>query len=111
MQFEGKENKKSVVSEGLLENTSSNQDEEKDRDEPVDAENDKELAGNGDKVGEEISKNSHLIVNGRALLHKVFWFGKTFGDIVRAFWFYLKTSFAVCAVGFDDYENNSTKDR
>ena len=72
MQFEGKENKKSVVSEGLLENTSSNQDEEKDRDEPVDAENDKELAGNGDKVGEEISKNYHLIVNGRALLHKVF---------------------------------------
>ena len=85
MQFEGKENKKSVVSEGLHEDTSSNQDEEKDRDELVDEENDKELAGNGDKVGEEISKNSHLIVDGRALLHKVFWSGKTFGDIVRVF--------------------------
>ena len=111
MQFKGKENKKSVGSEGLQGDTSSNQDEEKDRDEPVDEENDKELAGNGDKVDEEISKNSHLIVNGRALLHKVFQFGKTFGDIVSSFWFYLKTSFAVCTVGFDEYENNSTKDR
>ena len=72
MQFEGKENKKSVVREGLQEDTSSNQDKENDRDEHVDEENDKELAGNGDKAGEEISKNSHLIVNGRALLHKVF---------------------------------------
>ena len=103
--------RESEVSEGQQEDTSSNQDEEKDRDEPIDEENDEELAGNGDdKVDEEISKDHHLIVNGSALLHKFFWFGKTFGDIVRAYWFYVKTSFAVCAVSFDEYENNSTKD-
>ena len=83
------------------EDNSSNQDEKKDRDEPIDQENDKEIAGNGDKDDEEISKNSQLIVHGGALLHKDFWFGKTFGDIIRAYQFYAETSFAVCIVGFD----------
>ena len=77
--------------------------------ETVDDENYKEMAGNADKVAEEISKNSHLIVDRGALLHKVFWFGKTFGDIIIVYWFYVKTSFAVCTVGFDRCEKSSRK--
>ena len=61
------------------EDTLTNQDGSKIRDELNDNENDKEVAGN---------------VDGGALLHKVFWFGKTFGDIIRALQFYVKTNFA-----------------
>ena len=57
----------------------TNQDGSKIRDELNDNENDKEVAGH---------------VDGDALLHKVFWFGKTFGDIIRALPFYVKTNFA-----------------
>ena len=77
--------------------------DQQDRDEPINEENDKEIAGNGDKVDEEISKNSQLIFKGSALLHKVFWFGKTFGDTIRAYRFCVKTSFAVCTFGFNEY--------
>ena len=62
------------------EDSSSNRDENKDPDEPIDHKNEKEIAGNGDKVDEEISKNYHHIVDGSAILIKVFLFGKTFSD-------------------------------
>ena len=57
-----------------------------------------------------ISKNSQLFVDGSVLLHKVFWFGKTFGDIIKTYQLYAKTNFVVCTVGFNEYEKSSTKD-
>ena len=110
MQFEGKENKKNKR-KSQQEDISTNRDQNKDLDESIiDDENYKEIAGNGDKFDEEISKNPHLIDHGGALLHKVFWFGKTFGNIIRAYWFFVKMGFVVCTVGFDGYGKSSTKD-
>ena len=52
------------------EDTSLNQDEIKDWDETIDEGNDKEIAGNGDNVDQEISKNSHFTVDGSAFYTK-----------------------------------------
>lgn len=66
-------------------------------------ENDKEIAGHVKKVDEGISKNYHLIADKKTLLHKVDWFGKNFGDTIRAHQFYVKMKFAACTVFFDGY--------
>ena len=102
--------RKTEESKDQQEDTSTNQDENKNRIEPIDDENGKKIAGNGDKFDEKISKNSHLIVDKGAILYKVCWFGKTFGDIIRTYRFFVKMSFPVCTVGFDGYEKSSTKD-
>ena len=68
----------------------------------------KEIAGNGEKVDEEIWKIYHLIAEGEALLHKFFSFRKTFGDIIRGYQFHVKTNFTVFTVVFDGYERSWT---
>ena len=85
--------RKTEESKDQQEDNSLNQDEKKDWDEPIDEENDNEIAGS--TVDEEISNN---------------WFGRTFGDIIRAYRFYVEMSFAVFTVGFDEYEKSFTKD-
>lgn len=75
--------RKAEGSKDQQEDTLTNLDENNDQDEPIDHENDKNVAGNGEKVDKEISESSHLIVDKGALLHKVFWFKKTFGDTIN----------------------------
>ena len=90
------------------EDTSTNWDENKNRIEPTDVENEKEIAGNGDKLMKRSQRNMTWL--SAEVQFYSFWFGKAFGDTIRAYRFYLKTSFAVCRVGFDWYEKCSTKD-
>lgn len=92
------------------EDTSLNQDESKDWDEPIDEGNDKKIAGNGDNVDQEISKNSHFTVGGSAFYTMFSGLGKPFGDMIRPYRLYVKASFVVCTVGFDEYKKCSSKD-
>ena len=44
------------------------------------------------------------------ILYNVFWFGKIFGNIIRAYRIYVKTSFAVFTMAYDGYVKRSKKD-
>ena len=48
----------------------------------LDVKKNKEIAEKGRKVDEKISTNSHLIFERDAILHKLFWIGKTLVDII-----------------------------
>ena len=66
------------------EDTSMNRDENTNRVEDIHVEKDKELAEKEDKVDEKISRNSHLIFDRDAILHKFLSIGKTLEDIITA---------------------------
>ena len=59
-----------------------NRDENKNQIEHIDVKKNKEISEKGHKVDEKISRNSHLIFNRDAILHKFFWIGKTLNDII-----------------------------
>ena len=56
------------------------------------------------------SNNAAFIVDGGYLLHRVFWDGETFRDIIKQYEKYLKVSYGVCTVVFDGYGKMSIKD-
>ena len=103
--------RKAEASKDQLEDTSSNQDEKKDRDESIDEGNDKEIAGNGDKW---MKKSQRILTLLSTEVHFCTKFSRLGRPLVlwliRAYWFYVETSFAVCTVGFYEYEKSSTKD-
>ena len=64
------------------EDNSINRDKNKNQVEHIYVKKKKEIAEKGHKVDKKISRNSHLVFNRDAILHKLFWIGKTFADII-----------------------------
>ena len=64
------------------EHTSINRDGNKNQGEHIHVKKNKEIAEKGHKVDEKISRDSHLIFDRDAILHKLFWIGKTLADII-----------------------------
>ena len=54
--------------------------------------------------------NADFIVHGGYLLHRVFWDGETFRDIIKQFEKYLKVCYRVCNVVSDGYGKMAIKD-
>ena len=53
---------------------------------------------------------SSYVLDGGALLHRVFWHGSTFGDVAKQYCTYVKSKYGVCKVVFDGYEKETKKD-
>ena len=64
------------------EDNSINRDKNKNQVEHIHVKKKKEIAEKGHKVDKKISRNSHLVFNRDAILHKLFWIGKTLADII-----------------------------
>ena len=60
-----------------------------------------------DEVGSEHSK---FIVDGGHLLHRVFWTGQTYKDIIKCHLSYVKSNYGTATIVFDEYGQMSTKD-
>ena len=52
----------------------------------------------------------YYVLDGGALLHRVFWHTGTYMDIVQQYLTYVKTKYGICSIIFDGYQMPSTKD-
>lgn len=50
------------------------------------------------------------VLDGGALLHRVFWNGATYMDVIQQYRNYVKRRYGVCSIVFDGYQQQTTKD-
>ena len=58
----------------------------------------------------EASNNSSYVLDGGALLHRVLWKGKTFGEVTEQYRVYVSNRYGKCTVVFDVYQEKTIKD-
>lgn len=61
-------------------------------------------------TGPSASHTSSFVLDGGALLHRVFWNGETYMDVINQYRTYVHHHYGVCSVVFDGYQSKSTKD-
>ena len=79
----------------------------------LDSQDERELSSDDSKISAEdieVSRNSHFVIDGGALLHKVTWSGSTFEKVLEQYHSYVKSKYGTCTIVFDGYNKRSTKD-
>ena len=52
---------------------------------------------------------AHVVIDGRALLHPVFWSGSTFKEVINEYRRYASSKCKICQIGFDGCKSKTTK--
>ena len=63
-----------------------------------------------DEDDQVASQHSKIIVDGGYLLHRVFWKGQTYEEIIKCHLSYVKSKYGTVTIVFDGYGQVSTKD-
>ena len=62
-----------------------------------------------DEDDQVASQHSKIIVDGGYLLHRVFWKGQTYEEIIKCHLSYVKSKYGTVTIVFDGYGQVSTK--
>ena len=53
---------------------------------------------------------AHVIIDGEALLHQIFWSGSRFKEVINEYHRYVSSKYNICQIGFDGCKSKTTKD-